>query len=359
MKIIIKFRRMWRKTRAVSPVIAAILLIGLAVLAGSAVTFIVLPFIQGNANLDVSAVTGIDQNGDSRVDRITVNIINSGTSADTFDLQASSLTGALNWATTTADGTSLSSAEIGGIDIVFETSNVQDQLSTTDSWTITIGFGTSDDIVITNTDIEVILSAKVITNSNLEISDFTDANWMVTNTGNLYVSHTFNDDDANRESTGGEPGVIIKTEKKGNNVYLVQSNLADAITTYNGATNSNTETQVWKKDVNPVVGFYISLSNPVDKPKMDVKVYFQAFSGSNAVGTFFFDLNTILSPNNYNTNEWVLVLLDFSDSSIWSTSYTSELQAADSVGGFAIRIENDEMNNWDIRIDDIFVASGL
>jgi len=61
----LKIVKIWRKRRAVSPILAAILLIGLAVAAGAVLFLIVLPMIQSTGELKFSSVnfSDIDDNG--------------------------------------------------------------------------------------------------------------------------------------------------------------------------------------------------------------------------------------------------------------------------------------------------------
>ncbi|MFX0182981.1 MAG: archaellin/type IV pilin N-terminal domain-containing protein [Candidatus Hodarchaeota archaeon] len=55
-----KIAKIWRRRRAVSPILAAILLIGLAVAAGAVLFIIVLPMIQGGGELYITGVTFSD-----------------------------------------------------------------------------------------------------------------------------------------------------------------------------------------------------------------------------------------------------------------------------------------------------------
>jgi hypothetical protein len=66
------------KRRAVSPVVATILLISLVVAASAMVYFIVVPMLKGSANVDLITIQWFDSDGDSVVDVSYVTIQNTG-----------------------------------------------------------------------------------------------------------------------------------------------------------------------------------------------------------------------------------------------------------------------------------------
>jgi hypothetical protein len=66
------------KRRAVSPVVATILLISLVVAASAMVYFIVVPMLRGSANVDLITIQWFDSDGDSVVDVAYVTIQNTG-----------------------------------------------------------------------------------------------------------------------------------------------------------------------------------------------------------------------------------------------------------------------------------------
>lgn len=71
-----KIAKIWRKRRAVSPVIAAILLIGLAVAAGAALFLIVLPMIQSSGELSFGSVKFSDTNNTDVNDKVVFTLTN-------------------------------------------------------------------------------------------------------------------------------------------------------------------------------------------------------------------------------------------------------------------------------------------
>ena len=66
------------KRRAVSPVVATILLISLVVAASAMVYFIVVPMLRGSANVDLITIQWFDSDGDSVVDVSYVTVQNTG-----------------------------------------------------------------------------------------------------------------------------------------------------------------------------------------------------------------------------------------------------------------------------------------
>jgi hypothetical protein len=66
------------KRRAVSPVVATILLISLVVAASAMVYFIVVPMLRGSANVDLITIQWFDSDGDSVVDVAYVTVQNTG-----------------------------------------------------------------------------------------------------------------------------------------------------------------------------------------------------------------------------------------------------------------------------------------
>ncbi|MFX0209255.1 MAG: archaellin/type IV pilin N-terminal domain-containing protein [Candidatus Hodarchaeota archaeon] len=71
-----KIAKIWRKRRAVSPILAAILLIGLAVAAGAVLFVIVLPMIQSSGELSFGDVTFSDTDADGANDKVVFTLTN-------------------------------------------------------------------------------------------------------------------------------------------------------------------------------------------------------------------------------------------------------------------------------------------
>ena len=90
----LKLKKIIKKQKAVSPIIAAILLIGLTVLAGALVYTVVLPLLNPppKANLTVSFKSAYDYNNDGQIDAILVTVYNNN-----FDSIQLTTTGLKNW----------------------------------------------------------------------------------------------------------------------------------------------------------------------------------------------------------------------------------------------------------------------
>lgn len=73
-----KIAKIWRKRRAVSPILAAILLIGLAVAAGAVLFIIVLPMIQSSGELSFGSVkfSDTDSPADGDNDKVVFTLTN-------------------------------------------------------------------------------------------------------------------------------------------------------------------------------------------------------------------------------------------------------------------------------------------
>ncbi|MFX0049806.1 MAG: archaellin/type IV pilin N-terminal domain-containing protein [Candidatus Hodarchaeota archaeon] len=71
-----KIAKIWRKRRAVSPILAAILLIGLAVAAGAVLFVIVLPMIQSSGEFSFSSVKFSDIDTDGNNDKVVFTLTN-------------------------------------------------------------------------------------------------------------------------------------------------------------------------------------------------------------------------------------------------------------------------------------------
>ncbi|MHA1228586.1 MAG: archaellin/type IV pilin N-terminal domain-containing protein, partial [Candidatus Hodarchaeales archaeon] len=161
-----KTPRIIRRRRAVSPILAAILLIGLAVAAGAVLFVVVLPLISGTADVQFVSAVAADRNSDGLIDQITVQVQNKGSEKDIFSEGTISLTG---WS-------AAGNIEIGlanPVSLVFKTTDVTAQVQETSSVSITLAFDKSDDIAITETNIDMD-HATTLSDSDMLI-DFTDS----------------------------------------------------------------------------------------------------------------------------------------------------------------------------------------
>ncbi|MHA2131809.1 MAG: archaellin/type IV pilin N-terminal domain-containing protein, partial [Promethearchaeota archaeon] len=68
--------KLYRRRRAVSPILAAILLIGLAVAAGAVLFVVVLPMIQSSGELKFGTTTFSDVDADGSKDKLVLTLTN-------------------------------------------------------------------------------------------------------------------------------------------------------------------------------------------------------------------------------------------------------------------------------------------
>ncbi|MHA1976103.1 MAG: archaellin/type IV pilin N-terminal domain-containing protein [Candidatus Hodarchaeales archaeon] len=99
-----KLIKLYRRRRAVSPILAAILLIGLAVAAGAVLFVVVLPMITSSGEMKFGETTLSDINADDKYDKLVVTLTNelSDTVAVT-NVTLQGRTGAGTWTTFTND----------------------------------------------------------------------------------------------------------------------------------------------------------------------------------------------------------------------------------------------------------------
>lgn len=356
----IKTFRKWDKHhRGVSPVIAAILLIGLAVLAGAAVFFIVLPLLSGAADVEFSSISATDANDDGLVDTIKLSFTNSGTVAG--EISEVDLAGLTGWSVTSPTGGTTDVNPGATAVVTLRPGTVADQIATTGSFSVVVTVAGEDITVNEDTaasdgkTYSTAATARTVTNSDLLISDYTRSAWISTDSAIGDVDEGLTD--ANRETGGGQPGVRFQTSGV-EDVWFYNSNDPDG-TGYSTGTNNPSKTTTWEKSSKPVVAFWVK-SNLAITPGGDqnVWVYFEGYSGSTDVGSFTYNIESYFSGKT--ANEWFLVVIDFSDTgdSNWG-SYDTDEQNANNVAGFGIRMDNNVNRNWDLYVDDIYTASGL
>jgi len=75
----LKLINLLKRRKAVSPVIATILLISLVVVSGSLVYFLVVPMIQGSASISIITAQWFDTDSDDAVDITYITLQNTGT----------------------------------------------------------------------------------------------------------------------------------------------------------------------------------------------------------------------------------------------------------------------------------------
>ena len=77
-----KLRSLWARRKAVSPVIAVILIIALTVTAAAIVYFVVVPMLRGKGELVVMSYELTDSDDTPFADKMTINVQNIGTAEE-------------------------------------------------------------------------------------------------------------------------------------------------------------------------------------------------------------------------------------------------------------------------------------
>ena len=133
---IMKIQRIFRKRRAVSPVLAAILLIGLAVAAGAALFFVIMPMISTSTKVEFQEAP-IFTNGTAKIQ-----LKSTGTKSATItDIKIEANNG--TWVEAQFDFTEIT-MEVGQGDITTYTFE-EEIAGTITKWKVTVSFRRSDD----------------------------------------------------------------------------------------------------------------------------------------------------------------------------------------------------------------------
>jgi hypothetical protein len=345
--------KMYRKRRAVSPILAAILLIGLAVAAGAVLFVVVLPLIGGTADVEFVSAVADDRNNDGLLDQITVQVQNSGAEVDSFAEGTISLTG---WS-------AAANIEIGlanPVDLVFKTTDVTQQVEETQTLSITLKFDTSADITLAETDVDMD-HATTLTDSDMLI-DFTDGFWYAekTSAGAATGSDTVYSTDTTRSTHSGKAGAQMDHNGANAGQDDVIYFRCNADTTDQWQDNQNTKAlspEEWDVAATPVLSFWLKTDGgtapAAGGTDPDLYLVLAMYDGEtleqetqNILGDEIEDFAVALQSSD---SGWVHVVVDLSQySGTW---------AATMVGSFGIRVIADA--NLNVAIDDVSVHTGL
>ncbi|MCF2144123.1 MAG: hypothetical protein K9W42_10510 [Candidatus Heimdallarchaeota archaeon] len=139
-----KVKRLWRRRKAISPVIATILLIALTVTAAAIVYFVVVPLLRGRGELVIFGYELEDTDATYYADKITTDIQNIGTAEVTISSVSITKDGeAISWAL--AEETYvIGSSERR--DIVFEAASAADELGSGELIYVTLAYDNGKEI---------------------------------------------------------------------------------------------------------------------------------------------------------------------------------------------------------------------
>ncbi|MHA2101654.1 MAG: archaellin/type IV pilin N-terminal domain-containing protein, partial [Candidatus Kariarchaeaceae archaeon] len=220
----IKAFRKWDKHhRGVSPVIAAILLIGLAVLAGAAVFFIVLPLLSGSADISYSSISATDANEDGKVDTIKLSFTNSGIVA----ADVSVATGLAGWSVTGPSGGTLTVNPGLTVQVTLTPSSAIYQISPDDTVDFTVSVDGVETLEISATTTATdgksyanVATVTTITFADLKITDYTTTNWAVSDTSEVDGGYPVYGTDPYADHAGdSNSGIVVRTSDSNDNVY--------------------------------------------------------------------------------------------------------------------------------------------
>lgn len=342
--------KIYYKRRAVSPVLAAILLIGLAVAAAAVLFVVVLPMIGGTAKVGFVSAVAADRNSDGLLDQITVQVSNSGVAADSFADGTISLTG---WSTT-------GNVEIGlanPVDLIFKTTDVMAQIAEGATFTITLAFDSTADIVITETTTGVDMDhAATLTQSDM-LMDWQDTETTRSNTTGTETNLT----DVNAQHSGltGIKMYADGTTVGGVNVsyYRHTDGATDDGTTYgppdDGGRTKTDSPETWDTTATPVISFWIKSNIDVstDGTNRQVWLYWETWDASTPT---YEDAVRIDTAINMAGTQWNHVLIDL--------GALQNADDGDDSGALCIRMQSASTvttGNWYVYFDDVSLHTAL
>ncbi|MHA1972342.1 MAG: archaellin/type IV pilin N-terminal domain-containing protein [Candidatus Hodarchaeales archaeon] len=334
-----KTPRIIRRRRAVSPILAAILLIGLAVAAGAVLFVVVLPLISGTADVQFVSAVAADRNSDGLIDQITVQVQNKGSEKDIFSEGTISLTG---WS-------AAGNVEIGlanPVSLVFKTTDVTAQVEETASVSITLSFDKSDDISIAETNIDMDHAAS-LTESDM-LMDWQDGKTTRSTTTNtqIYLSDT-------NALHSGFTGIRMRAYQSSVDVYYYRhaAGSSDDGTSYtSGARTKTNSPETWDITAHPVISFWIKSSRDVSTDGNDRRVYlyWETWDANTPTYEDSIQLDTYMVGTSWNR-----VILDLSQ--------FKNSDDGNSFGAFCIRMISGASvsNDWYVYLDDVSIHTAL
>lgn len=345
---IMNIMKIYYKRRAVSPVLAAILLIGLAVAAAAVLFVVVLPMIGGTAKVEFVSAVAADRNSDGLLDQITVKVSNAGAAADEFSDGIMSVSG---WS-------AAGNVEIGlaaPVDLIFKTTDVMAQIAEGATFTITLAFDSNADIVITETTTGIDMDhAATLTQSDM-LMDWQDTETTRSNTTGTAILLT----DVNAQHSGltGIRMYADGTTVGGVNAYYYRhtDGSTDDDTLYAFASGGRTKTdspETWDVTATPVISFWIKSNIDVSTDGTDrrVNLYWESWDAS----TPTFEDNIQIDTTYMAGTQWNRVLIDL--------GAQQNADDGDSFGAFCIRMRSDSTvttGGWYVYLDDVSLHTAL
>jgi hypothetical protein len=348
-------KKLIQKRRAVSPILAAILLIGLAVTAGAIIIVFVLPMLEGASNVGFVAGTAVadDVNNDGLLDEVTFQVNNEGTVVDTLS-EGTFTAGTVTWS-------SLSNIEIPlgtPVDLTFSTDDVTNQITDAASVSIVLSFDSGAEITITEAQIEMDNTAT-LTDGDMLI-DFTDANGVVRSSTAILDQESTGAVDETHSGNGGFRVRMDGTNTGDAYVYR-HATAADGDARPGSWTLADSPETITLSDT-PVLSLWLKKATAGAMPtNTRIFVGFVLFDAATDVDAwFYYQINVLAFPSTYTANTWSQVIFDMT-SVTWGglvnplTNYPSGV-----FGGFTLWFDNNPAaGNLNVYVDDVSVHTGF
>jgi len=349
-----------KRDRAVSPVIAAILLIGLAVTAGAIIVVFAIALIIGfsggitsqlnQINVTFVSYSGTDRNSDGVIDRITVKVQNAGTNAPTIG----TTTQPTGWTCQTTGTVSQ-----GAKDIIFQTSQPMSQLAT-ESFSISVQFTLADATPLTVSVTEASTAAQGNTNAwtpatlseGQMLFDFQDTKMTrSTTTGSAAV--VYNDDNALHTLTrgarifGGAATVALDCY-----YYRHGAGVTDDGTAYAGTAGGRTlanSPETWSVATKPYLSFWMKTNIDISGAERNLYLWWETWDGTTPTYEDSVQLDTYFTA----TGTWTHAIIDM--------AAVKNADDGSTFGALCFRMLSTTAaaGNWYLYIDDVSVHDGL
>lgn len=336
----------WRRTRrAASPVLATILLVGLAALLFAGLVAVTVPMLETEPSAKIIDFIAVDKNEDHLIDRILISVQNNGKAPDfltqiiypdAWKLVDRPLT--MNMAV----GESLT--------FIFHPRTISDQLHGTEDFVVDFVLEKADVVQARLTDL--LIEPSEIAKSEI---DLTDGNLVY---ANYNQSYSVTNSEARHSGNSG----IILGGKDVRRSY-VRSEVTDINVPYQYNLDDSPEfIAVGDKSV---IGFWVRGNNiPVTA---QLNLTFQLFINNVWISDGYFPTTSYSIPlmdrvtgwgnatSIRSSNDWNLLLVDFAEELGTLQSDLSSFK----IGFLGFTLKSGEPVSWSVMIDDVFITTGI
>ncbi|MFX0090115.1 MAG: hypothetical protein ACFFBD_00010 [Candidatus Hodarchaeota archaeon] len=331
-------KKLYNRKRAISPVISAILLIGLAVAAGAILIVVVIPLLTPAPNVILSEAVGIDRNADGDMDKLTIKLANQGTASDTLSaIDAPEFAG---W-TAPAPNTEIPVSTTGLTELVWECTDADEQIGPTITWSVTLTLGSGNVIDINHDDETTDVTLTQLTNEAAMLIDFTASGGSaIAWPGTISVNQG---NSANNAAHADSPGLEIDVAAAGSVGYVATGSSIGSDADL-GLYANQVSSAIWDKSDKPIIGFWLKTNGTIN---ISVRVTVYDGVGEHSIITY--------NIGSFSTTIWTRIYADLSDTTSW-TGGTSGWEGLQYCGG--LRFVFSQAGDGAF-IDDIGVFDGL